>query len=227
MVTTATVPMYSVCCVCCALHVWLCSPSSGYSQASPAHKRARLCETQAQRLKEHEQTHQRRVVPGSVMRHVFLQNALSEVPPWTLIHSTTRKAFHQRSCFSCLPKNIWQISMLLLLWVRLTSKSERRVPTRSPWLQTLLHTWGHADLSIHPTTGYKFGVSHKYFSISVNSHRTQESTVFRSSFIIAKVYKLKSPKGRVRKSRKETSSFWFHSAHGVMCYLLLATVYAW
>lgn len=44
---------------------------------------------------------------------------------------------------------------------------------------------------------------HKYFSISVNSHRTQESTIFRSSFIIAKVYKFKSPKGRARKSREE------------------------
>lgn len=65
--------------------------------------------------------------------------------------------------------------------------------------------WGHADLSIHPTTGYKFGVPHKYFSISVNLHRTQESTIFRSSFIIAKVYKFKSPKGRARKSREETA----------------------
>lgn len=157
------------------------------------------------------------------MRHVFLQNALSEVPPWTLIHSTTRKAFHQRSCFSCLPKNIWQISMLLLLWVRLTSKSEGRVPTRSPWLQTLLHTWGHADLSIHPTTGYKFGVPHKYFSISVNSHRTQESTVFRSSFIIAKVYKFKSPKGRVRKSREEAA----HRVSGSILPMESCATFSW
>lgn len=59
--------------------------------------------------------------------------------------------------------------------------------------------------SIHHTNGYKFGVPHKYFSNSLDPCRTQKSTIFRVSFIVAKGYKFKLPKGRDRKTKEETT----------------------
>jgi hypothetical protein len=55
--------------------------------------------------KQHEQTGQKVVVPDSIMRHVFLQNALlNPALDFNLLYHP--EGLHQRSCFSYLPKII-------------------------------------------------------------------------------------------------------------------------